>query len=135
MLSETSVASLAKKAGDNFVGLAMPVAIAPDTSSIEGTTFISKAQEQVRQNGCFLRFSDTFAVKAIALNSVPTWTFSELDIRAPINCTSSGKKRQPFLGEPFHPQLLGTVIPDTPYTQALGELLSPALETRRNFSV
>lgn len=112
--TETSVAALATKAGDVFSGPSMPVPIPRDTLPSVGTTFLSKAQEQLRQNGCFLRFSDPDAVKAITLQSVSTWTFQESDIRSPINASPSGKKVQPFVGGAFHPLPLGSILPAIP---------------------
>lgn len=114
LLRQTSVAELATRAGDRFIGPLMNIPIPNDTKESEGTTFLSKAQEQVRLSGCFLRFSNSIAVEAIPLNSVPQWFFQEQDLKSDVSCTLNARRKSNFLSlQAFHPKPKGQEIPAT----------------------
>ena len=110
--SSTTVQALASRSGTSFSGVSMNIDIPRDTPRNQGITFISKATEQVRQHGCFLRYSDYSSVRAINLDSVPTHSFTEKDILSPISASIAGKKISTLGGAgSFSVLPIGTILP------------------------
>lgn len=110
--SSTTVQALASRSGTSFSGVSMNIDIPRDTPRNQGITFISKATEQVRQHGCFLRYSDYSGVRAINLDSVPTHSFTEKEVLSPISASIAGKKISTLGGAgSFGALPIGTVLP------------------------
>lgn len=97
----TSVQELATRVGDMFVGPYMKVPISAEGN--DAGNFMNLAQQQVRQFGCFLDYSEPWAVQARSLAGVATHHLEPWQIKSDISTTVVGRKRRTLaVGETFH---------------------------------
>lgn len=123
----TSVQALAAKAGDAFSGPFMKVPISPEGN--ESGNFMSLAQQQVRQFGCFLDYSNFGEVRAKSWAGVAHHHLEAWQIKSDISTSVAGRKRRGLgVGNTFqHPELVGVeTFAQYPYPE--GQAIAPIRE-------